>query len=141
MEGNSLELRERLENLPQELYDEILIMTFTAAGGVVHIDGSFLDPKLDLKLMQVSRATRAKYGCSHYDNTTYIVRYSLICYLLIDSMPAWHRELLKEIQCRSSMRSFTGSTGDSRYFNRLKSEIRQKFDSLGMSASFDYVVS
>lgn len=138
MASDSLELRARLENLPQELYDEIVTITFTATGGVVQIYNSRY-PRPDLKFMQVSRATRAKYSCSHYDKTTYIVRDAQSCGKWIKSMPIWHLKLLKGVKCRRrGPLDFPWLSAFS------KGEILRQIEHHGMSPStidFDYVVS
>jgi hypothetical protein len=114
--NDSLELRSRLEGLPQELYDMIFALTFTATSGVarvgLHISrkrsasdglgrpciGVYKSmPELALGPMQVSSATRAQYSASHYENTVYVVENFGSCKAWLDAMPQSHRLLLRDL--------------------------------------------
>ena len=62
------ELNKRLNELPQELYDTIYDLTFTYTGpSVVYIDKYSKRPGV----LQVSWATREKFGHSYYKATTF----------------------------------------------------------------------
>lgn len=103
---SSLELREHLENLPQEIYDMVYNLTFEPTGGVVDVKASLdssrtkCDPPLPLNLMQVSRATRAQYTASYYGETSFIVYTLVACHVWFQGMPKAHQKLLREVLCR-----------------------------------------
>lgn len=94
-----LELRAHLEDMPQEVYDMIFNLTFAPPTGIIRIEPSSTGPKLDLNLMQVSRATRKRYSTSHYDSSTYIASSCPVCFTWLEAMPQNHRLLLKTAQC------------------------------------------
>lgn len=101
----SLELREHLESLPQELYDEIYKMTFSSPPGVVKVrhdsrtTSKFtVDLKPALNLMQVNRATRAQYSALHYNDHIYEFHHLFVCRDYLKAMPLWHRLLLRRIR-------------------------------------------
>lgn len=66
-------LRDLLESLPQELYEQIYNETFTIDSSLhqeIHINKSWRPPLL----LQVNRASRAKILHSYYSSHTFVVR-------------------------------------------------------------------
>ncbi|KAK4494304.1 hypothetical protein PRZ48_014602 [Zasmidium cellare] len=60
--SNTATLRQRLEALPQELYDEIYDLTFTPDGGTRNISDTYRPPAQ----LQVSRATRLQFSKAYF---------------------------------------------------------------------------
>ena len=62
------ELAERLQSLPQELFDQIYDEVFTAAAGTeVHIDGRYQPPVQ----LRVTHASREQFAKSYYGTITF----------------------------------------------------------------------
>lgn len=117
------QLRTRLENLPQELYDEIYDLTFAAEPGIRYLD-RFVPEGLkkdkirplfrgpdSVHLLHVDRASRAKFAKSYYGGsgavfmaTSHSDRHgrnrdgtrSCITWLL--EVPESHREMIQDIR-------------------------------------------
>lgn len=62
--SNPTSLRQRLENLPQELYDKIFALTFTAQACTREVTFSYLPPTL----LQVNRTSRQHFTKAYYGN-------------------------------------------------------------------------
>ena len=98
-------LDELVQDLPRELYDEILRLTFTAEPAAHLIDKAYKPPKR----LRVSRQTREMFAASFYGSSVFdIPEYINIKHVYIsenhyarkwlDSLPAAHVELLKNVR-------------------------------------------
>lgn len=93
------DLRVRLETLPQELYDEIYDITFTAEHGMRPIGtkpGLALH-RAHLKFLQIDPASRTSYAKSYYGKGA---SFRMLNGVLIDwlkSLPSAHRVLLQDV--------------------------------------------
>ncbi|CAK1358073.1 uncharacterized protein RHO25_007843 [Cercospora beticola] len=61
-------LRELMQSLPQELYDEIYNLTFTANQKVLYVTRTYHPPHLT----RIDHNSRTKFVASYYRNTTFL---------------------------------------------------------------------
>lgn len=89
--GNTTPLCELMQTLPQELYDEIYKLTFTAIpDGMVDIKAGNPFPHL----LHVDRQSRERFAASHFASTTFSVPYDESKGL--ELMHDWFKVLAKE---------------------------------------------
>lgn len=61
-------LRDLMQSLPQELYDEIYNLTFTANQKVLYVTRTYRPPHLT----RIDHNSRTKFVASYYRNTTFL---------------------------------------------------------------------
>ncbi|CZT15458.1 uncharacterized protein RCC_01314 [Ramularia collo-cygni] len=93
-------MRERLEDLPQELYDQIYKTVFTAPPGVRNMHNG---DGVNTRLLQISRASRALYAKSYYGagadfvftSEMYLYHSTMLSWIQV--LPAEHLEYIERI--------------------------------------------
>ena len=86
-------MRELLQTIPQELYDEIYELTFAAPGGLKFlIDCKYTTPNV----MQVDRATRASFAIDYYANNAFALR-TRSAQWFAEAFDIGHRQLLRNV--------------------------------------------
>ena len=95
------DISERVQDLPQELYDIIYQYTFTAEFGEVEINADYKTPKL----LAVDRASRHLYAKSHYRGRTFCIAHlsndHRDLFRWLKSLPSDHQAMIREIRFES----------------------------------------
>lgn len=101
MSDSSAELRARLEFLPQELYDHVWELTFTAEPGMRDVDTKpgRAAHRGHLKLLQIDSASRAHYAASYYGAGASFRFIMGSRFSWLNSLSIAHSSLLRDIVC------------------------------------------
>lgn len=88
-------LREDLQTLPQELWDEIYDLTFSGKSiNTVRVDSTYRPPAL----LRVNRSTRSEFA-NHYYSTTDFHGDWEPCWIWIHSLTDEHRHMIQKMRC------------------------------------------
>ncbi|KAK4494305.1 hypothetical protein PRZ48_014603 [Zasmidium cellare] len=73
-DNHTASLRNRLESLPQELYDEIFALTFTADSDTYEVTNAYRFPVQ----LHVSRAIRQQFSESYFKNRFHVITFGVL---------------------------------------------------------------
>lgn len=90
-----MDLADHLRNLPQELFDLVYDMVFTADNGArVRIDNSYKPPCL----LAVNRASHERYAKSYFHSSIFVMKINAYSAMWLVSLPMQHHGFLHEIR-------------------------------------------
>ncbi|SMR61522.1 unnamed protein product [Zymoseptoria tritici ST99CH_3D1] len=101
---DSTMVQEFLQKVPQELYDKIYDHTFTARASpeqTLITSAGITEYKTHLKLLRVSKASRAQYGKSYFATRTFVTRNPW--YHWLGSLSLEQRAQFTDIEVRMSL--------------------------------------
>jgi hypothetical protein len=103
MNSDTTLLRQQLEELSPELYDWIFKLTFTAEPGFVKVtrkarqEDGHCSPCV--KLLHVSRSTRAMYAPKYYSNSVFLHPSPRSCKNWLSTIADEHKQYLQDVRC------------------------------------------
>ena len=92
-----LELRQRLDELPAELYSAIYDLVFTVEAASLSVKPEYLPPTI----LQVSNATRRQMAQQYYGTSQFHFNDFPLCLRWLLSLEDEHLMMLREVRCRS----------------------------------------